>query len=233
MSRIIDKLVKASGGWEYFLYQTLKEVCDGLRPAGYDVGVGGIVDEAREILKAYEETGAVDTPVDQPNQIIPTPVIRTQPQVAVDHGTKLTPTLETKDIIAPTKVESKPKLVPRKLHAKVPVDKDVGGSHGELPMPAGFNLVKRDTLTVTTQNGLELGKGSADGQVRGQGVSGQITSSGAYRLVFTDVDLGVGVIHFEAALVPKPAPPPVLARKPESEPVQHPAIAKLTQGEGI
>lgn len=235
MSRIINKLAEASGGWEVFLYKTLRGLCKDVSGLYSKPGLAPerelleLIEEAVEILEAYEETDRRG----QPDQIILTPVIRTQPQVAVDHGTKLTPTLETKDIVAPTKVESKPKPVSRKLHAKVPVDKDVGGSHGELPMPVGFNLVNRDTLTVTTQNGLELGRGSADGQVRGQGVTGQVTSSGTYRLAFKDVELGAGVIHYEAALVPKPAPPPVLAPKPESESVQHPAIAKLEQGEGI
>lgn len=223
MSRIINRLVEASGGWEVFLYKTLKDVCNEMDTMLMLQPEVGLLEEAREILEAYEELAG-----GHPDQA------RKRPAVINDQSVD-----ESAKPAQPNKFESHktevklPKPVPRKLHAKVPVDKEVGGSHGELPMPAGFNLVNRDTLTVTTQNGLELGKGSADGQVRGQGVSGQVTSSGAYRLVFTDVDLGAGVIHFEAALVPKPAPAPVLAPKPESEPVQHPAMAKLAPGEGI
>ena len=196
MSKLINKLVKASGGWESFLYQTLKEVCDELAPAGYDAGVGGVVDEARDVLKAYEEL-AKDRWVDQSRKHNgkPTPVIKTQTTAAVEVDEKVQPTKDKTELTKP--VESKPKPVPRMMKIRVAVDKDAGASQGALPVPFEHRIVNRRSLFVTTLGGIELGRGSADGQVRGQGVSGHVKVDGVYRFVFTDVNLGVGMVHFE------------------------------------
>lgn len=52
MSRIINnKLVKASGGWEHFLYETLKEVLNVVRDCG-----DGVCVDALGVIAAYEET---------------------------------------------------------------------------------------------------------------------------------------------------------------------------------
>jgi len=75
-----------------------------------------------------------------------------------------------------------------------------------LPVPAGHVLYKREFLTVTTRGGVELGKGSEDGQVKGMDVSGLVTLDGKYRLVFKETNLGTGLIKFIVIQKPKPEP---------------------------
>lgn len=211
MNKLINKLVTASGGWEYFLYQTLKEVCDDLRPTVVDAGVTGIVDEARDVLKAYEETGAVDTGVDE-KKVRPVPAVKTQATVAVEVDE---PTESKKNeagvpinkpvgikiedvVLAPV---SRPTPKSKKLIGKVGVGKDAGASQGELPMPSRHKMVNRQSITITTNDGLELGRGSEkngeEGQIRGQHVSGHISATGAFRLVFKDNTLGVSLVNYE------------------------------------
>lgn len=195
MSRIIDKLVKVSGGWENFLYQTLKEVCEKVGQNGFTGEGEDSIDEALEILKAYEETGAVDTGVDE-RKITPVPVIKTQATVEVEVD-------ESHKSVEVSK--SVPVLVPEPFHVKIRVDGEVGGAQGTLPMPLDFKIVNRDLLTITTKNGLHLGGGSIDGQVKGTDVSGHVLVAGKYRLVFKDATLGVALVHFEAAYSPEVA----------------------------
>lgn len=200
MSRIIDKLVAASGGWEKFLYQTLREVCDELAPAGYDAGVGGIVDEARDVLKAYEETKG------QPNVVVSTPVVKIQAQAAVEVDESAKPAQSDKfeshkSTKSKSAVESAP--VPREFKVKVHVDKDAGACQGEVPLPAGYKVVNRRSLYITTLGGAHLGEGSEDGQVKGSNVSGHISVQGKYRLVFKDITLGTALMYFEAVYTPE------------------------------
>lgn len=192
MSRIINKLVAASGGWEKFLYQTLKDVCEKVGTNGFTGDGEDSIEEAVEILEAYEEMG-------WPNVVTPAPGIETQDQAAVElqkHNIKLTPTLETKDITDPPKVEV-PKPIPKRLIAKIAVDNEVGASQGGLPIPLGHVIVNRENLVITTVSGAQLGMGSFDGQIKGSDVSGHIRVDGTYRLVFKDVNCGVGIVKFE------------------------------------
>lgn len=203
MSRIIDKLVKASGGWENFLYRTLKDVCDDLRPSAVDAGVGGIVDEARDVLEAYEETRAVDADVDK-KEVRPTPVGKTQATVGVGADESAKPAQpdkfeshKSKSVEVPTKPVSKPFTV------RIRVDEEVGGAQGNVPLPQDFKIVNRNLLSITTKDGLHLGQGLEDGQIKGVDVSGHVSVSGKYRLVFKDTTLGVVCIHFEALHSPE------------------------------
>lgn len=206
MSRIIDKLVKASGGWETFLYQTLKEVCDELRPAGYDAGVGGIVDEARDVLKAYEEMnrrGQPDVIVSTP-RVTPTPVINTLKMESVEVGPDEDVEWKLEDLVlAPG---PRPPANSRTQTGRVNVDKDLGSSSGELPMPTDHKLVNRQNLSINTLEGMVLGTPSAkngeEGQIQSQYVSGHVSVTGRYRLVFVDTKLGAAHIQYEVVALP-------------------------------
>jgi len=191
-NKLLKKLIEASGGWEHFLYQTLKEVCDDL-PAIDDHTESLSV--ARDILEAYEETGVVDTVVDE-KKVKSVPVVKTQAFKDLNQEEKA----ETKTVkpTQPDKLEaSKPRLVPRKLTAKVAVDNEVGASQGKLRFPLGHVIVNRENLIVTTVSGIQLGRGSLDGQIRGSDVSGHVRVDGTYRLVFKDVNCGFGIVKFE------------------------------------
>jgi len=198
MSKLVNKLVKASGGWERLFYQTLKDVCEKVSYNGFTGDGEDSIDEAQEILEVYEEMRR------QPKVAVSTPVVKTQAQVVVEVDESAKPAQPDKfeshkakveAVEVESKLESKP--MPKKLTVKVRVDKDVGASQGELPVPANHKVVNRENLVITTTNMLELGKGSSDGQVRGPGVSGQITSNGKYRLAFKDTNIGIGLVHFE------------------------------------
>jgi len=195
MNKLINKLVEAAGGWEKFLYETLKDVCDELDPASYDAGIGGIVDEAKEVIAAYEKTIAGGQPTHIPSPQVQ-PVVEDGSKVVEAH--KPTTLKENKPITSPVSKlsKSKPMRKSRAMTARVLVDGEVGASQGELPVPEGHILTNREYMTVETQGGIELGRGSLDGQVRGQGVSGYVSSNGKYRLVFKDTKLGVGLVCF-------------------------------------
>lgn len=202
MSKLMDKLVKASGGWERFLYQTLKEFCDQSDPTDMGLSVGEAYAEAKEVLEAYEEAN-IGTVSELPNQIpnnqvqkvvedVGTAKEDVKPVVMQQHNTKLSPTLETKDLTEP-----KPKPKPRTMTGKILVDADAGASQGELPMPLNHIITNRRDLVVTTKGGLILGRASEDGQIKGEQVSGHVTSSGTYRLVFKDVKIGAALVRFD------------------------------------
>lgn len=191
-NKLLMKLIRASGGWENFLYETLKEIpqrFDDFGEARYHND--DLVQEIQEIIEAYEEQQGVA------NSISCEKLLEIQ-----KHNIKLTPTLETKDII-----KSVPPLPaqPLKKTAKIGVDTDAGWSQGQLPLPVEYRIVNKGQLNITTVTGMELGRGSDDGQIRGQDVSGQISNYGKYRLVFKDVHLGAAFINFEIAPIP-PAP---------------------------
>lgn len=231
MSRIIDKLVAASGGWENFLYQTLKDVCKELTTSReiqkvlIDAGFGGgVVEEAREVVAAYEETIRIGgRPIHMPSSQVQ-PVVEDDSRVvevrkSMDKNMAGTPAAAHRDRltnrISPQPISSKPKPQPMSMTARVKVDSEVGASQGELPVPADKVLCHRELLSVTTQGGIELGRGSEDGQVRGQGASGHITLDGKYRLVFTDTTLGIGLINYSVIQVEKeevPSPTPGMSR---------------------
>jgi hypothetical protein len=196
MSRIINRLVEESGGWEKFLYRTLK-----------DVIAGGIYDEAMEILEVYEETGRVE---DQAREHVKVPDVDVKRPVKNNTHYDTAPAEKE---VEPAQVD-KPKATPRKMRTVVRIDKEVGASNGELPIPQGNILTNRNRLEVTTADGtLHLGRSEIDGQIRGKGVRGHISLAGTYRLVFTETKLGTALIQYE--VIPGPAPKPA----PKSEPM--------------
>ena len=196
MSRIINKLVAASGGWEKFLYQTLKGIC--IIPIAEDDTAGDIIEDAREILEAYEEMGG------QPNMVVPTPVVRNRATVAPEEVEPVTSENSEADVSITEPVEFSyyepaPRFEPasKTSKGKVAVDPDAGASQGGLPIPADSRIVNRRNIVVETTSGHELGIGSEDGQIRGSGVTGHVTVSGMFRLVFKDVSLGVALMRYE------------------------------------
>lgn len=235
MSRIIDKLVKASGGWEAFLYQTLKDVCKDVSGLYSKPGMlkeaklVEIMEEAVEILEAYEET-IKDRWVDEsrkhngkPNQAVLTPQVQkvvednkveevVKPKSEgkelsdeeVTKGVSKSNILKLSDFILTPLDRSTPK--PMRLKARVGVGKDVGACSGDLPISANSKIVNSQNLLVTTSSGHQLGSGSGklgeEGQITGQSVSGHISIRGAYRLVFKDTQLGIALIHYDVVSLP-------------------------------
>lgn len=193
-NRLLMKMVKASGGWENFLYETLRELCEAIDLTDSDVELCDIVDDTLEIIEAYEEQQGVED----------------CESISKTHNIQLTPTLKTKDLIKSTpksvvKPEVKPEVKPRRMSIRVRVEPPLGDSSGELPIPTGCMIVNKEQLTITTSNGMELGRASDDGQIRGQDVSGHVSNNGKFRLVFKEVNLGTGVINFDVMPIP-PAP---------------------------
>jgi len=202
MSRVINKLVQASGGWEKFLYQILKDLLVEVDPTNAGTELQLAYDEAKEVLEAYEEVDEEDMKdkwIEQtkhPHQQYEPPIHipSSQVQPVVEGGSKVVEA--HKPALVPESPKPKPIRQVRNLTARVHVDAEIGSSQGDLPIPAGYSLHNRDHMTVETQGRAELGRGSSDGQVRGPGASGYISLNGKYKLVFTDTNLGSGIVHF-------------------------------------
>lgn len=198
-NKLIEKLIRAAGGWEKFLYQTLKEVCEDVRPTVVDAGVtSDVLEEARTVVCMWEEKERTGEPDAETVQPVPLGKTQATAKVEADDSAKSS---------QPDKFESHksveaPKPVPESFTMRIRVDEEVGGAQGELPLPQDFKITRRELLNVTTKDGLFLGGGSGDGQVRGSGVSGHISTYGKYRLVFKDNKLGVACIRFEATYSP-------------------------------
>jgi len=208
LNKFIEKLIASSGGWEKLLYQTLKDICEEIRVSQKDFeGRPGenAIEEAEEVLAAYEE--AIGKPIQRLGSQVQ-PVVEGSSRVVEAH----------KPASLESRVDRKAKLPepvyhPRHCTASVNVDDTIGASQGDLPVSLGFELIDRENIIVRTRGGIELGRGSSDGQVRGKGASGHISLSGKYRLVFTDTSLGVGLVEYyiiKKSEEPKlPTPPPV------------------------
>jgi len=222
MSRIINRLVEASGGWEAFLYKTLRDVVDKVGQNGFTGEGENAIEDAQEILDAYEE---LDRQPDTRKE--PVGSRRENLEVLDDQSVeirteggpeKVKKVVKQGDDVAPAEdVEwqledlilsppSRPRSNSRNLTGRVFVDKDLGGSSGELPMPSGHKLVNRQALTITTQEGMRLGEASAkqgeEDQVKSQHVTGHVSVTGKYRLVFVDTKLGAALIHYDVVALP-------------------------------
>ena len=195
-NKLLLKLIKASGGWENFLYETLREVCQKVSLGSLMGDAHSCFYDAQEIIEVYEEQRGVLNST--PSKF---PVADLGVQV------KVNPVAPTK-IIKPAAPVPVPPLQPKKMKVKVRIDTDAGWCQGGLPLPADYTIVNKGQLTVTTVSGLEMARGNDDGQVQSQDVSGQVSSKGKYRLVFKDVNLGVAYINFEVMPTPPlPAAP--------------------------
>ena len=224
-NKLLEKLIGAAGGWEKFLHQTLEELCDAVSANNF-IGANRdavetleeSVEEAKEILEAYEEAGRGD----QPNQILSTsqsqkvvedvsiketskpvratPVIKTMKTESVEGDVKI----KLEDFI--TTLAPRTPVKPRRLTKKMRIDPDAGECQGVLSVPANYKLVNSQTVTITTEGNLELGRGTDKsgfkGQITGQSVSGHVSMSGKYKLVFKDTNLGIGLIHFDVVAIP-------------------------------
>jgi len=211
MSRIINKLAEASGGWEKFLYQTLKEVCGALGDT--EAFQFDAVSEAKEILEAYEELagGHPDKARKRPT------VVNDQSIEEVSTPVRVIPVIKTMKVESVENVEWKlediiltppPRRAPKskRLKAKISIGADVGGSQGDLPLPARQRIVDRQDILITNRSGQQLGVSNKQegfqGQISGKHVSGHISVSGAYRLAFKDNTLGSAFIHFNVESIP-------------------------------
>ncbi len=212
MSRIVNRLVEASGGWEHLLYETLKDMCEQLDYSESGV-CGNITEDVKEILEAYEELDRAPEGKKVPVVIDDQSIKKTkEPRVApVFTQTRAGEVEPAKDV--EWKLEdlvrtpaARPKANSRTLTGRVHVDKDIGGSSGELPLPADHKLVNRQTITITTLNGLVLGTATAadgeEGQIKGQHVTGHVSVNGKYRLAFTNTTLGAAHINYEVVALP-------------------------------
>jgi hypothetical protein len=63
---------------------------------------------------------------------------------------------------------------------------DLLSGSGELPLAPGESIVERAQLMVLGRNGVCLGTCTKDGLITGEGVSGHISCTGKYRLVFKE-----------------------------------------------
>jgi len=213
-NKLLMKLIKASGGWESFLYDTLKEVCEEVSNHGFAGPGEDSIDTAKEIIEAYEDycgEGASEHHISKVSKSISEEAEYQKIASARTDG-KITP------IGKPVQPELK--VEPKLMHTRVGIDKEVGASNGQLPVPAGWRVANKQ-LIVISKSGMELGRGSDDGQILGRGVSGHISNKGDYRLVFKEATLGDAVINYEILpipLVPEAPvrPVPMALKIPES-----------------
>jgi len=223
-NKLLMKLINASGGWENFLYETLRELCKDVTGLYSVDGVNReadlviLVEEVMEIIEAYEEVRLGKISLEESLANLETPPMPKVPVSSVPVALKVPAVQQVARPIAQLAVEQ-----PRKRTAKVAVDHEAGWCQGELPIPAGYEVVNKEKLTVTTMGGMLLGQGNEDGQVKGQDVSGQISNYGKYRLVFKETTIGYGLINFEIQPI-KPLPP---APPRSMVPMIHPMMARV------
>lgn len=223
MSRIINKLVDASGGWEAFLYKTLKDVVDKVGEHGFTGEGEDAVKDAQEILEAYEQLddrvleGARKEPVVRCDNIVLKEI-----KVLPSEKTEEVPVQKTFSVVKDAvftaedvewKLEDlvlfpapRPKSNPKKLTGRIAVDRDMGSSSGELPVPSDHKLVNRELLSITTLDGMRLGEATAksgeEGQIKSQYVTGHVSVTGKYRLVFADSTLGAAHVVYDVVALP-------------------------------
>lgn len=203
--RFFEKLIEKVG-WDSILYDALKDLyCDTVNDSPNQEDT---LDEVKELLEVYEEyvkdgssktdivSVADQTSSDKLGEVL----------IDSQHSKSLAPPErnEERDIVyrvtvlSPLGEESKPS--PKPMRAVVQMDKDLGQSQGELPIPGNCYIVNRDKLQVVTKAGLLLGKSDENGQIKGpesKHVSGYIRTNGRYDLVFQDPKLGEALVVYE------------------------------------
>lgn len=229
---LVNKLVRAAGGWEPLLHETLKDVYDQVVQdttlfSALPEEIKEIFEEIEDILDAYEErdnkiiappkppkTRKKNQGVDKvsPNNSSPS-TERVRP---VESGSKQEDKQETQFPERNPEKEEITRVVgvvpqqgnnaaPRPNKARISVDSYAGASSGELPLPGGYKIVNRDRLTIQTTSGIVLGRAREDGQIKGSDqVSGYIQAGGRYRLVFKHTDLGKVLVVYETQKEVKP-----------------------------
>lgn len=233
---LFNKLIEKVG-WESVLYEALKELLQNVSPSiNHEEGSAFVnesaYEETKELLKTYEqyiesgivkaaETGMIRMGFKPSKTDIvsigddkyPGKISNNEskdPKSSL--GTTVLPKRdESRDIVyrvtvlSPLGEESKPS--PKPMRTVVYMDKDLGQSQGELPIPGNGYIVNRDRLQVTTKSGLFLGKADVDGQIKGSEsnhVSGYIRTNGKYDLVFKDPKLGEALVVYEVLQERKP-----------------------------
>ena len=203
-SKLISKLVKAAGGWENLLYETLKEVCQEVGNHGFTGSGEDAVNDAQDVLEAYKAQDVLEKL--KPHVEISPPEIPPLEEIQrdtafikpIDHvHSKVEDTSAKKE-----DVELKQRVAIPKTF-KVPIDKDIGSSQGELPLPANYIITDREQLQVATMNGMTLATSAVDGQIKDVNVSGHVSVTGKYRLVFTQATLGAALIRYH--IIERPA----------------------------
>lgn len=192
MSRLVNKLVKQAGGWEAFLYSTLKDVVDKVGLNGFTGEGEEAVADAREIIEVYEKS--IDSSKVQMNQV-PSPQVKSVVEDVSKVKAEVNPVSQPEESKAES--EKNPLPPPKAQRGVLNVDSYAGACQGELPIPDGHKMVNREAIYVATTTGLELGRSAEDGQIRGKGVSGHVNLSGVFRLVFTEADMGTAIMHYQ------------------------------------
>lgn len=190
MSRLISKLVNDAGGWENFLYETLKDVCEKVGQNGFTGDGEEAIESANEILAAYSKQTNI------PN-LSQSPSIKVQKDTTEVSKVKVEDKTVSESEESEEESEKSPLPPPRAERGILTVDSYAGACQGELTMPDGHLLVHRENIYITTTGGLELGRSTEDGQIRGKGVSGHVNLSGKFRLVFTEADMGTAIMHYQ------------------------------------
>jgi hypothetical protein len=218
--RLIDKLVKQSGGWETFLYQTLKDVVEEAIVINNPPGLDEALDEAKSVLEAYEERSkSVKEAIEKKVEFRLNTPSATEKLRVVEEAGKVVDESRTEAKLAPPESNGREeitrvtvllpakesKLQSQELRGVVSIDPIIGDCQGILPIPEGCRIVNRDKMRITTRTGAELGKPQIDGQVKeSANVTGRIRTDGRFDLVFKDTKLGEAVIWYEVVEEGKP-----------------------------
>lgn len=216
---ILDRLIERAGGWENYLYQTLRRVYSCSININNSPNLQEALEEAKDVLDLYEEhvAGGVKEVQKAPftttrfpgkehlSNVSQDPIVVESSKVVDESRTeaKSTPPLESNGreeitrvtVLLPAK-ESKSQ--PQELRGVASIDPTIGDCQGVLPIPEGCQIVNRDKVRITTRTGAELGRAQTDGQVKGsENVTGRIRTDGRFDLVFKDTKLGEAVIWYE------------------------------------
>jgi len=127
MSKFINKLVKAAGGWEKLLYQILKEVCNEIDSTDIGASLGDVYDDAKEVLTAYDDD-IKDRWVDESKKYNgqPTHIPSSQVQPVVEDVSRVAAVCKPTEPRKPIPKKSAPTPTPKSLTASVLVDSEVG-----------------------------------------------------------------------------------------------------------
>jgi hypothetical protein len=224
--RLLYKLIERAGGWENYLYQTLKDVCDEVDLSDVNDETVKAIEEARIVLEAYEEcsksvkeaeTGMEKMGFKKASSVATTifpgtehlsnvsqdPIVAESSRVVDESRTVELSPPESNGREEITRVTvllpaKESKLQPQELRGVVGIDPTIGDCQGMLPIPEGCQIVNRDKMRITTRTGAELGRPQMDGQVKeSANVTGRIRIDGRFDLVFKDNKLGEAFIWYE------------------------------------
>ena len=152
-----------------------------------------------QLLKDIEEAMKVPTELLMPVVKAEVPPMPKAPPLeeAYEHevGTHPVPTREPKEKTG--KVIPLGNAVMNRTSTVYIDNKDLLSGSGELPLSPGETVVEREQLLVMGKGGRCLGQSTKDGLITGEGVSGHISCTGKYRLVFKEYAYPDAVVTYK------------------------------------